>query len=86
MTPGAILALFTVAATVGVVLWLAIRQWMTGQAPDVPPTILISLLPVGALAASPGIRARLRRFFRKRDRRRRDPWQRRQHRRWGPWD
>ena len=74
MRLGTILSLLTVAVTVGVVLWLALRQWMTGEAPDTPPTILISLLPAGALAASPSIRARLRRLIRTPFRRRRDPW------------
>lgn len=74
MRLGTIFSLVTLAATVGVVGWLAVRQWMTGEAPDAPPTILISLLPAGALAASPFIRSRLRHLFRNPFRRRRDPW------------
>lgn len=74
MRLGQILSLLTVAATVGVVLWLAFRQWMTGVAPDEPPMLLISLVPAGALAASPGIRGWLRRSLRNPFRRRRNPW------------
>ena len=85
MRPGTVVSLLTAAIAAGVPLSLAVRQWTTGRAPDEPPMILISLLPAGALAASPGIRAQLRRVFRKRVRRQRDAWGRPQHRRWGPW-
>jgi len=58
MRLGQILSLLTVAATVGVVLWLAFRQWMTGVAPDEPPMLLISLVPAGSAPASGGIDGR----------------------------
>lgn len=64
MRLGTILSLTSGAVTIGVVGWVAVRRWMAGEAPNTPPTVLISLLPAGASAAAPGVRAGLRHLIR----------------------